>query len=115
MDKIGKLTAKVDEFANERDWEQFHSPKNLCMALAGEVGELVAEFQWLTEEQSTSLTDAQLGKAKDEIGDVFILLLRLCSRLKVDPIEAASEKIQKNAEKYPVEKARGSAKKYTEL
>jgi dCTP diphosphatase len=109
------LTEKLRQFAAERDWEQFHSPKNLSMALAVEVAELMEHFQWLTEEQSRNLDQKTLAKVKEEIGDIHIYLVRLADQLDIDPILAAKEKLQKNAEKYPVEKAKGSAKKSTDL
>jgi NTP pyrophosphatase (non-canonical NTP hydrolase) len=115
LKNIHDLTKAIDRFADERDWGQFHSPKNLVMALSAEVGELVEEFQWLTEEQSAHLQKEKLGKVRDEVGDVLNYLLRLCSRLGIDPVEAAFDKLAKNAEKYPIEKSRGNARKYSEL
>jgi dCTP diphosphatase len=109
------LIEKLRQFAAERDWEQFHSPKNLSMALAVEVAELLEHFQWLTEEQSRSLDKKTLGKIKEEIGDTQIYLARLADQLNIDPLVAANEKLAKNAIKYPIDKAKGSAKKYTEL
>lgn len=109
------LIQKLREFARERDWDKFHSPKNLSMALAVEVAELMEHFQWLTEEQSRNLDKKTLGKVKEEIGDTQIYLARLADQLNIDPLVAANEKLAKNAIKYPIEKAKGSAKKYTEL
>ncbi len=109
------LIKKLGQFAKERDWEQFHSPKNLSMALAVEVAELLEHFQWLTEEQSRKLDPKTLAKVKEEIGDTQIYLARLADQLGIDPLDAANEKLIKNAVKYPIEKAKGSAKKYTEL
>jgi NTP pyrophosphatase (non-canonical NTP hydrolase) len=115
MDDLKKLTAKIDQFAQERDWDQFHSPKNLSMALSVEASELMEEFLWLTEEQSRNLTADKLSRVKDEIGDVLNYTLRLCSRLNIDPIAAVTDKIEMNRKKYPVELAKGCMKKYTEF
>jgi len=109
------LIKKLRKFADERDWEQFHSPKNLSMALAVEVGEILECFQWLTEEQSKNLDAEALRRVKEEIGDVQIYLARLADQLGFSPLEAAEEKLKQNKKKYPVEKAKGKAKKYTEL
>lgn len=110
-----ELMKKLRMFASERDWEQFHSLKNLSMALAVETAEIMEHFQWLTEEQSRNLDNKTLEKVKEEIADTQIYLARLADQLGIDPITAANEKLIKNADKYPVEKAKGSAKKYTDL
>ena len=110
-----ELIKKLRKFADERDWEQFHSPKNLSMALAVEVGEILECFQWLTEEQSKNLDPGALRKVKEEIGDVQIYLARLADQLGFSPVDAAEEKLKQNIRKYPVEKSKGKAKKYTEL
>jgi len=110
-----ELIKKLRNFADERDWEQFHSPKNLSMALVVEAGEILECFQWLTEEQSRSLDSETLKKVKEEIGDVQIYLARLADQLGFSPLEAAEEKLKQNKKKYPVEKAKGKANKYTEL
>jgi dCTP diphosphatase len=115
MKDILKISKTLEQFAHTRDWNQFHSPKNLSMALAVEVGELLEEFQWLTEEQSKTISPEKLSKIKDEIGDVFIYLIRLSSQLNIDLISAANDKILQNERKYPVQKAKGNAKKYTEF
>ena len=112
---LSQLRDALREFAAERDWDQFHSPKNLASALSVEAAELLECFQWLTEEQSRSLTPQQLAQARDEMADVLNYLVRIADKLDVNLLEAAREKIAKNALKYPVEKARGSAKKYSEL
>jgi len=109
------LIKKIRTFADERDWEQFHSPKNLSMALAVEIGEILEHFQWLTEEQSRNLDPKTLTKVREEIGDIQIYLTRLADQLGFSPLNAAHDKIKKNSRKYPVEKAKGSAKKYTEF
>ncbi len=101
-------------FAKERDWEQFHSPKNLAMALSVEVAEIVELFQWMTEEESVNLTPDKLQKLKEEIGDVMIYLTKLADKFSIDPIEAAWQKIEINERKYPAEVVRGKAKKYDE-
>lgn len=110
---IKEIQARLANFAKERDWEQFHSPKNLSMALAGEVGELVEIFQWLSEEQSqrSSLTSDQLAAAKEELADILIYALRLADRLDINLQDAISVKIDKNAQRYTVEAAKGNATK----
>ncbi len=110
-----ELIEKIRAFARDRDWEQFHSPKNLAMALSVEVAEVVEHFQWLTQEESRRLDPAKLREIRQEIGDVMIYLVHLADRLGIDPLQAADEKIQINEKKYPVEKSRGLAAKYTEL
>lgn len=109
------LIRKLRHFATKRDWDKFHSPKNLTMALSAEVGELTELFQWMTEQESTSLPPDKLQRAREEIGDILIYLARLSDRLGIDPLEAAIEKIEVNELKYPVGKVKGTAKKYTEL
>jgi len=108
------LQLRLREFARERDWDQFHSPKNLAMALIAESAELVEHFQWLTEAQSTQLPDEKLREVEQELADVFLYLLRLADKLNVDLLAAAAHKIDLNARKYPADKVRGSSKKYTE-
>lgn len=103
------------QFVQDRDWSQFHSPKNLTMALSVEVSEILEEFQWLTEEQSKNLSPEKLEKVRQEIADVLIYLIMLADKYDIDLIEAAKDKIKINEEKYPVEKSKGNAKKYTEL
>lgn len=115
MDSLEELKLALRRFAQERDWDQFHSPKNLTMALAGEVGELIECFQWLTEDQSASLSPEKLSAVAEEIADIQLYLIRLSDKLNVDISNECRKKIQKNAGKYPVEKSIGSAKKYTEL
>ena len=111
---LSDLKKELRKFAAEREWEKFHSPKNLVMALVAEVGELVEPFQWLTEEQSRHLDERKLKRVEEEISDVFIYLVQLSDKLNIDLIEAAFRKIDVNSKKYPIETARGSAKKYTE-
>jgi dCTP diphosphatase len=112
---MNDLMKLIRDFIKERDWEQFHSPKNLSMALSIEAAEIMEHFQWKTIEESRRLDDETFNEVKDEIGDTFVYLLRLCDELNIDPIQAANDKMLKNAVKYPVEKARGNSKKYTKL
>lgn len=115
MTELQRLRAQLRNFAAARDWNQFHSPKNLAMALSAETGELLEVFQWLTEEQSRSLSPEAQAAASDEIADVLLYLIRLSDQLGIDPVAAAKRKIVANAGKYPVDKARGTSRKYTEL
>jgi len=115
LSELESLRQELREFADDRDWDQFHSPKNLAMALAGEAGELLETFQWLTEEQSRRPAPETLAAASEEVADVLLYLVRLSDKLGIDPVAAAQAKLRANAEKYPVDKARGNAKKYTEL
>ena len=112
---LNELTSRLRAFAAERDWDQFHSPKNLVMALSVEVSELMEHFQWLTEEQSVTLPPEKLQQVREEIGDVLIYLTRLADKLGINLLEAAVTKLEVNRAKYPADKARGTAKKYTEL
>ena len=116
MDVKG-LSAALAAFASERNWYQFHSPKNLSMALTAEVGELSEIFQWLTEEASKSAASNPdtATAVREELADVTLYLVRLASVLGVDLNEAVTQKLKKNAEKYPVEKAHGTHKKYDKL
>ena len=108
------LQLRLAAFAAARDWEQFHSPKNLAMALSVEVAELVEEFQWLTEAESKALDAERRERVRLELADVFIYLLRLADRLDVDLVRAADDKIALNEKKYPPDRVRGDARKYTE-
>ncbi len=108
------LRHRLRKFAFERDWDQFHSPKNLSMALIAEAAELVEHFQWLTEEQSRRLPAAKLAEVEEELADIFIYLIRAADKLDIDLIPAALRKIETNERKYPAGRVRGSAKKYTE-
>jgi NTP pyrophosphatase (non-canonical NTP hydrolase) len=114
---VSRLQEAIARFAHERDWEPFHSPKNLVMALTGEVGELVELFQWLSEDASRGVArdPATARRVRDEIADVLVYLVRLAAVLEVDLDEAVRSKLATNARKYPVEKARGNARKSTEL
>ncbi len=108
------LVQKIRDFVEERDWEQFHSPKNLAMALVVEASELVEIFQWLTEEQSLNLDARQIEQVEDEVADVMNYLIRICDRLDIDLLESVDRKIDKNRMKYPAEQVRGSSLKYSE-
>ena len=108
------LRDKLRAFVAERDWDQFHSPKNLASALSVEAAELLEHFQWLTEEQSKNLPPEKLAEVRDEMADVFVYLVRLADKLDVDLLAAAAVKMEKNALKYPAGKVRGSMKKYSE-
>ena len=108
------LRDKLREFAEARDWDQFHSPKNLSMALMVEVAELMEHFQWLTEEQSGNLHATKKAVVAEELADILLYLVRLSDKLEVDLPEAALHKLEKNAVKYPAERVRGSSKKYSE-
>lgn len=113
--EIQALQASLRAFAAERDWEQFHSPKNLAAALTVEAAELLEHFQWLTDAQSRTLPTEKHAAVAEEIADVLLYLLQLADKLGIDPIEAAHRKLHVNARKYPVERARGNSKKYSEL
>jgi NTP pyrophosphatase (non-canonical NTP hydrolase) len=112
--QLQELSHRLRRFAQERDWEQFHSPKNLSMALIAECAELVEHFQWLTEAQSRALPADKRAEVELEMADIQIYLLRLAERLGVDLLDAVQRKIVINEQKYPAERVRGSAKKYTE-
>jgi NTP pyrophosphatase (non-canonical NTP hydrolase) len=108
------LRDKLRAFAEARNWDQFHSPKNLSMALMVEVAELMEHFQWLTEAQSFDLAAENKNAVSEELADILLYLVRLSDKLGVDLLEAALHKLEKNAVKYPAEQVRGSAKKYSE-
>ena len=111
---IAALSKRVAQFVKARDWEQFHSPKNLSMAMSVECSELMEHFQWLTEAQSRKLDRKQRREVERELADVQIYLIRLAQVLEMDLVSAANKKLVENAKKYPVRKARGSIRKYTE-
>ena len=112
-DSLAELRTKINAFVQERDWNQFHAPKNLAMAMIVEAAELVEHFQWDTLEESHELTREKREQVSHELADTFIYLLRIAEVLEIDLIEAANTKIVLNAKKYPVEKAKGSNAKYT--
>ena len=113
-DSLENLRSRLQAFVEERDWAQFHSPKNLAMAMIVEAAELVEHFQWLTEQQSLEITADKREQVAHEIADTFVYLLRMADVLGIDLIAAANSKIDLNAQKYPVDKVRGSNAKYTE-
>lgn len=117
MQSIKSLQETLRTFYSVRDWAQFHDPKNLIMALNGELGELNEIFQWLTPDQSKNIMNdpEKAQHVREEMADVFVYLISLADKLDIDLIEAASQKIEANAAKYPVAKAKGNAKKYNEL
>lgn len=110
---LSELQELLRVFAREREWDPYHSPKNLAMALGAEAGELLEPFLWITEHESRNLPTSQRHAVAEEMADVMIYLLRLADVLGIDLLEAARSKIAGNAAKYPVEKARGNALKYT--
>jgi dCTP diphosphatase len=109
-----RIKKQVRQFVVERDWDQFHSPKNLSMALIVEAAEMVEHFQWLTEEQSCNLPPEKLAEVEQELADIQVYLISLAEKLKLDIVAAVDKKLVLNAQKYPVDKARGNSKKYTE-
>lgn len=115
QDPIQDLRDKLRQFAAERDWDQFHSPKNLAMALSVEAAELLEHFQWLSDADSAALAPEKRAKIGEELADVLLYLIRLADKLDIDLATAAAAKISVNASKYPAQKSRGSNKKYTEL
>jgi len=112
---IEALRAALRAFTLERDWEQFHSPKNLALSVSIEAAELLEHFQWLTEAQSRELSEEQRQQVGHEIADVLLYLLQLADKLDIDPVAAAYQKLAINAGKYPVDRAKGTSRKYTEL
>ena len=111
---LTETRARLRDFASERDWDQFHSPKNLAMALAAEAGELIEHFQWISESDSYKLDADAKAEVEHEIADVMLYLIRLADRLDIDMAEAVTKKLAVNEAKYPKDLVRGSAKKYTE-
>lgn len=111
---IQKLRDRLRIFVQERDWASFHSPKNLASALGVESAELLEIFLWKNDEQSRSLSTKELERAKMEIGDIMICLVRLADELSIDPVAAAFEKVGINAQKYPADLVRGDSRKYSD-
>ena len=109
-----ELKQKLRKFAEDRNWNQFHNPKNLAMALGGEVGELLDIFQWLKEEESNldEISDKNLAKTKEELADIFLYLIRIADKLDIDLVEEANNKIETNHQKYPIESSKDNAIKY---
>ena len=114
MRDLEELKGRVRAFVQERDWDRFHSPKNLAMALSVEASELVELFQWLTEQESSALASERRLLVADELADVLWFLARIADRLDIDLLAAAEAKFATNAEKYPAQRVRGQARKYDE-
>jgi len=114
IEQLADLKARIRRFADERDWDQYHTPKNLAMALIVEAAELVEHFQWLTAEESRMLAADKKAEVEAELADILIYLVRIADKLDIDLYRAAIEKLQRNAEKYPAEKVRGKSRKYNE-
>jgi NTP pyrophosphatase (non-canonical NTP hydrolase) len=112
---VEALQAALREFAHAREWEQFHSPKNLASALSVESAELLEHFQWLTEEQSRDLSPDKRNLVAEELADVLLYTLQLADKLGIDPLDAAWKKLKVNEDKYPADRARGRSTKYTDL
>jgi len=115
IDSLQTLATRLGEFVNERDWDQFHNPKNLAMALTAEAGELLEHFQWLRADEAEALSTVQREAVALEMADILMFLVRLADKLGVDLLDAAGRKLELNRQKYPVEKARGRATKYDRL
>lgn len=115
IDSLDTLRQRIREFALDRAWERYHTPKNLVMALSVEASELLEPFQWLSEEQSLRLNPSQHEAVRQEIADVLIYLTRLADLLEIDLLDAAADKLAINARKYPIEKAHGNALKYSDF
>jgi NTP pyrophosphatase (non-canonical NTP hydrolase) len=115
LESIQQLRDALRAFAAERDWDQFHSPKNLSMALTVEAGELQEHFQWLSEQASSALSGEELAAVGAEMADVLIYLVRLADKLGVDLLQAAAAKLEANGRRYPADKVRGSARKYRDF
>jgi dCTP diphosphatase len=114
-DSLRDLAQQLARFAQDRDWKQFHSPKNLASALVVEAGELLEHFQWLTEEQSRGLSAEKRDAVAAEVADVLLYLIQLADAVGVDPLEAAQAKLKLNALRYPIDRAHGNSKKHDEL
>lgn len=109
---INEITNKIKKFSEDRNWDKFHTPKNLSMALSVEVAELVEIFQWLSQEESSNLSEDNLQSVKEELADILIYLIRIADKFNIDLEESVDEKILINEQKYPVELSRGNAVKY---
>lgn len=114
MRDLEELKQRLRIFVSERDWDQFHSPKNLAMALSVEAAELVELFQWLTEAESSAPDASRRRRAAEELADILVYVVRIADRLDIDLLRAAGEKLERNALKYPAERVRGQARKYDE-
>ena len=113
-EQLEDLKTRIQHFADERDWDQFHTPKNLAMALIVEAAELVEHFQWLTAEESQSLAADKKAEVGMELADILVYLVRIADKLDIDLHSAALEKLQRNTEKYPAAKVKGKSRKYSE-
>jgi dCTP diphosphatase len=113
-DSLRDLAQQLDQFAKDRDWQQFHSPKNLASALIVEAGELLEHFQWMSEAQSRELAPDKRDAVGAEVADVLLYLIQLAGAVGIDPIAAAQAKLQINESKYPIARARGNSRKYDE-
>ena len=114
INSLESLRDRLRDFAGERDWDQYHTPKNLSMALIAEAAELIEHFQWVAGDTSHLLTDKTRRSVEEELADILIYLVRISDKLDIDLYEAVERKIVINAKKYPADKVRGSARKYTE-
>ena len=114
QDTLNKLSERVLRFAKERDWEQFHAPKNLALSILIEAGELAEHFQWQTTEQSEVMDEKKRHEVAMEMADVFIYLIRLAQRTDIDLLQAALDKIENNEQRYPADKVRGDSRKYNQ-
>ena len=112
---LDSLTSRLRLFAAEREWDRFHTPKNLAAAMSVEAAEVLEHFQWLTDKQSVSLSQEEKSSVALELADVLLYLIRLADKLDINVMDAAARKLEINATKYPVDRAKGSAAKYTEL
>jgi len=112
--EVQQLMLALRKFAKDRDWEQFHSPKNLSMALSVEASELLEHFQWMNDQASYALGDAKHELVSYEVADIFIYLLRICDQLNIDLVDVTRQKMTINDQRYPVDKVKGSSKKYSE-
>lgn len=112
---LDETIKKIIEFREERDWEQFHDPKNLAEAISIEAGELLEQFLWSTTEESRKVADSKLEKVKEEISDILIFLVYMCNTLGIDLATEVEKKMEANRKKYPVDKSKGTSKKYTDL
>jgi len=115
IDSLQTLSSQLAEFAAERNWDQFHNPKNLAMALTVEAGELLEHFQWLRADEAQALSPSQLEAVALEMADILMYLVRLSDKLDVDLLGAARRKLEVNRQKYPISKSHGRATKYDQL
>jgi NTP pyrophosphatase (non-canonical NTP hydrolase) len=114
VNELEAIRIRIRNFADERDWNQFHSPKNLSMALIVEAAELVEHFQWMKQNESFALSKDKLAAVEEELADILVYLVRMADQLGIDLISAAKKKITSNEARYPADVVRGSSKKYTE-